>query len=196
MNTPIYSQLVKHKNLDFSPFHTPGHKNNFFTENLFQLDFTDGFSGKIGEAEQPEQRRMEHQEDGDVKDAQILVYVGVFGEKRRGEADGSKQRERDVAGVAQAGCGDAWAELFVLYIEQAAEKLREKEAYQRDDACGQRDPRVLADIVDGDVLAEGRDEHAWQHDPQDDLAERASRVRRHDARLAENASDEHAKKQF
>ena len=41
MNTPIYSQLVKHKNLDFSPFHTPGHKNNFFKENLFELDFTE-----------------------------------------------------------------------------------------------------------------------------------------------------------
>ena len=41
MNTPIYSQLIKHKNLDFSPFHTPGHKNNFFKENLFELDFTE-----------------------------------------------------------------------------------------------------------------------------------------------------------
>ena len=41
MNTPIYSQLVKHKNLDFSPFHTPGHKNNFFKENLFEFDFTE-----------------------------------------------------------------------------------------------------------------------------------------------------------
>ncbi len=41
MNTPIYSQLVKHKNLDFSAFHTPGHKNHFFTENLFELDFTE-----------------------------------------------------------------------------------------------------------------------------------------------------------
>lgn len=41
MDTPVYSQLIKHKNLDFSPFHTPGHKNNFFTENLFELDFTE-----------------------------------------------------------------------------------------------------------------------------------------------------------
>ena len=41
MNTPIYSRLLEHKNLDFSPFHTPGHKNNFFTENLFELDFTE-----------------------------------------------------------------------------------------------------------------------------------------------------------
>ena len=41
MNTPVYSQLLRHKQLDFSPFHTPGHKNNFFTENLFELDFTE-----------------------------------------------------------------------------------------------------------------------------------------------------------
>ena len=41
MNTPIYSRLLEHKNLDYSPFHTPGHKNNFFKENLFELDFTE-----------------------------------------------------------------------------------------------------------------------------------------------------------
>ena len=41
MNTPVYSRLLEHKNLDFSPFHTPGHKNNFFTQNLFELDFTE-----------------------------------------------------------------------------------------------------------------------------------------------------------
>ena len=41
MNTPIYSRLLEHKTLDYSPFHTPGHKNNFFKENLFELDFTE-----------------------------------------------------------------------------------------------------------------------------------------------------------
>ena len=41
MKTPIYSQLLKHKLLDYSPFHTPGHKNNFFPKNLFELDFTE-----------------------------------------------------------------------------------------------------------------------------------------------------------
>ena len=41
MNTPIYSRLLEHKALDYSPFHTPGHKNNFFKENLFELDFTE-----------------------------------------------------------------------------------------------------------------------------------------------------------
>lgn len=42
MNTPIYSQLLKHKNLDYSPFHTPGHKNaGFFPDHLLQLDFTE-----------------------------------------------------------------------------------------------------------------------------------------------------------
>ena len=42
MKTPIYSQLLKHKSLDYSPFHTPGHKNNgFFPKNLFELDFTE-----------------------------------------------------------------------------------------------------------------------------------------------------------
>ncbi len=41
MNTPIYSRLLEHKTLDYSPFHTPGHKNNFFKENLFELDLTE-----------------------------------------------------------------------------------------------------------------------------------------------------------
>ena len=42
MKTPIYSQLLKHKSLGYSPFHTPGHKNNnFFPKNLFELDFTE-----------------------------------------------------------------------------------------------------------------------------------------------------------
>lgn len=42
MNTPIYSQLLKHQNLDYSPFHTPGHKNTgFFPKNLLNLDFTE-----------------------------------------------------------------------------------------------------------------------------------------------------------
>ena len=41
MKTPVYSQLLKHKTLDYSPFHTPGHKNNFFPKDLIELDFTE-----------------------------------------------------------------------------------------------------------------------------------------------------------
>lgn len=42
MTAPLYSQLLKHRQLDYSPFHTPGHKSaEFFPENLLQLDFTE-----------------------------------------------------------------------------------------------------------------------------------------------------------
>lgn len=38
----LYDALVDYKNLDYSSFHTPGHKNNFFkNENLFSLDYTE-----------------------------------------------------------------------------------------------------------------------------------------------------------
>ena len=42
MKTPIYSQLLKHKSLGYSPFHTPGHKNNnFFPKNLCDKYYED-----------------------------------------------------------------------------------------------------------------------------------------------------------
>ncbi len=38
----LYDALVDYKNLDYSSFHTPGHKNNFFkNEDLFSLDYTE-----------------------------------------------------------------------------------------------------------------------------------------------------------
>ncbi len=41
-STPIYSALSNHNKLDFSSFHTPGHKSSgFFPENLLSLDYTE-----------------------------------------------------------------------------------------------------------------------------------------------------------
>lgn len=42
-NLPIYNSLVDYKKKFRSSFHTPGHKNNFFSkfEDLFELDFTE-----------------------------------------------------------------------------------------------------------------------------------------------------------
>ena len=138
---------------------------------------------------------MEHEKDGDVEDADFFG-VCVGGKQRCGDADGPKQGERNVTRVAQTRCGDAWAELLFVYIEETAEKLREQEAHQSDDARGKRDPCVLADVVDGNIFAQGGYEHRRQHDPQDDLAERTACIRRHDAGLAENAADQYAEKQF
>ena len=42
MNTPLYNTLVKHQKLDFSSFHTPGHKSaDFFPKDLLSLDYTE-----------------------------------------------------------------------------------------------------------------------------------------------------------
>ena len=42
MSESLYSALLKYKNLDFSSFHTPGHKNNFFNGyDLLSLDYTE-----------------------------------------------------------------------------------------------------------------------------------------------------------
>ena len=42
MNTPIYSQLIKHQQENRSSFHTPGHKcSDFLPKELLRLDFTE-----------------------------------------------------------------------------------------------------------------------------------------------------------
>ncbi len=42
IDTPIYSALLKHKQLDLSSFHTPGHKSgDFLPKDLLSLDFTE-----------------------------------------------------------------------------------------------------------------------------------------------------------
>lgn len=42
MEKSLYDALLDYKNLDFSSFHTPGHKNNFFkNHDLISLDFTE-----------------------------------------------------------------------------------------------------------------------------------------------------------
>lgn len=43
MSAPLYEALIKHRKLNRSSFHTPGHKNNpaAFPADLFQLDYTE-----------------------------------------------------------------------------------------------------------------------------------------------------------
>lgn len=41
-NTPLYNALLKHQRLDYSSFHTPGHKSSgFFPNDLLLLDYTE-----------------------------------------------------------------------------------------------------------------------------------------------------------